>query len=170
MRFTASVRRGTPLSRQVRKIQGSRSARGLKFGIVVSRFNEALTRELLDNALKALKARGAILKNIYVVHVPGAFELPLAAKKLIQKVRLDAVITLGVVIRGRTRHFEQVAQEAARGVRELSEKSQVPVILGIIPAENVSQAVERVKAGGLNKGREWALAAIEMATLVRKLS
>lgn len=163
MRSTAKPRR------RVREIKGDFSAKGLKFGIVVSRFNEYLTRQLLDGAVETLKGHGAVSSHIWVVHVPGAFEIPLAAQKLIRKVRLDAVITLAVVIRGQTRHFDQVTRETARGLGELSRKSQVPVILGIIPAENVHQAIERVGLKQMNKGREWALSAIEMACLLRKL-
>ncbi len=153
----------------VRQIKGSFIATGRKFGIVVSQFNEFLTRQLLEGALDTLVRHGAREKDIHVVYVPGAFEIPLTLKKLIAARKLDAVMTLAVIIRGDTKHFEQVALEAARGVREISQKSGVPVILGIIPAENIAQAVSRVGLKQMNKGREWALSAIEMANLSSKL-
>ena len=153
----------------MKKIKGDYTAKGRRFGIVVSDFNELLTNRLLEGALDTLRRHGASDKNIVVVHVPGAFEIPLAAKKLIQKKKLDAVMTLAIVIRGETKHFDQVVRETAKGIRELSEKSEVPVILGIIPATHIRQAEQRAGIKQMNKGREWALAAIEMASLMRKL-
>jgi len=150
---------------QVRRHKGGYSARGKRFGIVVSEFNEFLTRQLLEGALDTLVRHGAKEKNIHVVYVPGAFEIPLVLKTLIRK-KLDAVITLAVIIRGETKHFDQVSTEAARGIREISVGSGIPVILGVIPAESVEQAIHRVGLKQLNKGREWALAAIEMANLL----
>ena len=155
---------------RVRRLEGSYSARGRKFGIVVSRFNEFLTSRLLDGALNALLRHGAREKDITVVHVPGAFEVPLAAQRLLARGKLDAVITLAVVIRGETKHFDQVVKETAKGIRELSQKSEIPVILGLIPAMNARQAAERTGIKQMNKGREWALAAIEMANLMRRLT
>lgn len=143
------------------------SAKGRRFGIVVSRFNEYLTAGLLDSALETLRERGADSRRVHVAHVPGAFEVPLAAKKLIARVKPDAVLTLSVVIRGRTKHFDQVVTQCAKGVRELSMRTGVPVILGMVSAKRPQDAVERV--GRMNKGREWALSAIEMANLSRKL-
>lgn len=151
----------------VQQIAGNYSARGKKFAIVVSRFNEVLTRQLLEGALDTLIRHGARQKDISVVHVPGAFEIPLAAKKIVKKRNVDAVITLAVIIRGQTRHFEQVATQTARGIREVSLQSEVPVILGVIPAESINDAMERVGIKQSNKGREWALSAIEMADLMR---
>jgi 6,7-dimethyl-8-ribityllumazine synthase len=151
-------------------VKGGFSARGRRFGVVVSRFNEFLTARLLEGALDTLLQHGARENDIRVVHVPGAFEIPLAAKKLISKFKPQAVITLGVVIRGQTRHFDQVVAESAKGIRELSLKSQIPVILGIITADKPGHAIERVGIKQMNKGREWALAAIEMANLIRRLS
>jgi len=153
----------------VKTLKGDFSARGRRFGIVVSQFNEYLTRALLEGALDVLLRHGAREKDITVVHTPGAFEIPLAAKKLISSKRPDAVITLAVVIRGETRHFDQVVRETARGIRELSQNSNTPVILGMLSAQNTRQAVARVGVKQMNKGREWALAAIEMANLLRKL-
>ena len=156
--------------KKVPHVKGGYLAHGRKFGIVVSRFNEALTSQLLEGALDTLLRHGAREKDIRVVHVPGAFEVPLAAKKLISKFKPHAVITLSVVIKGQTRHFDQVVNESAKGIRELTLKTEVPVILGMIMADKPEQAMARVGVKQANKGREWAQAAIEMANLVRKLS
>lgn len=154
---------------QVRHIKGGYSAGGRKFGIVVSQFNEFLTQRLLEGALDTLRRHGARERDIRVVHVPGAFEIPLATQRLVSKGGVDAVMTLAVIIRGQTKHFDQVSISAAQGLQKISEKSQIPVILGIIPADSVRQALDRVGIKQTNKGREWALAAIEMANLMRKL-
>lgn len=143
------------------------NAKGKRFGIVVSRFNEYLTRQLLEGATETLMGHGAKFSDIHVLHVPGAFEIPLTAQKLVKSRNVDAVITLAVVIQGETKHFDQVVNETARGLRELSQTAEVPVILGMIPAKNVEQAIERVGIKQMNKGREWALSAIEMANLMR---
>jgi len=154
---------------KVRRIQGSLVGTGKRFGIVVSRFNEFLTERLLEGALDTLLSHGTREKDITVARVPGAFEIPLAAKKLIRKKKPDAVITLAVVIRGQTRHFDQVVAETAKGIRELTEKTEVPIILGMISALNSAQALQRVGIKEANKGREWARSAIEMAGLIRSL-
>ncbi|MBI4433033.1 MAG: 6,7-dimethyl-8-ribityllumazine synthase [Candidatus Omnitrophica bacterium] len=151
------------------RIKGDFLARGRRFGIVVSEFNEYLTRQLLEGAVETLVAHGAREKDIRVVWVPGAFELPLAAKKLLAVKKLDAVIALAVVIRGQTKHFEQVTKESARGLQTLAGQTDVPMILGIIPALSEKQAIGRVGVKQMNKGREWALAAIQMASLMDKL-
>jgi len=155
--------------RHVRWVRTDLIGRGRCFGVVVSRFNELLTERLLEGALDTLLSHGVREKDITVVRVPGAFEVPLAAKKLIRAKKLDAVLTLAVIIRGETRHFEQVASESARALSELSQKSEVPVILGIITAENPAQAEARTGVKGPNKGREWARSALEMAGLLRSL-
>ena len=156
-----------PRHKHVHRMKGSFIAKGRSFGIVVSQFNEFLTNRLLEGALDTLVRHGAREKDIHVVYVPGAFEIPLALKRLLAKKKPDAVITLAVIIRGETRHFDQVARESARGVRELSVKSEVPVILGILAVESAEQAVRRVGLKQANKGCEWALSAIEMANLMR---
>lgn len=153
----------------VRRMKGSFDASGRRFGIVVSQFNEYLTSKLLDGALDMLSRHGAREKDIHVAYVPGAFEAPLAAKKLIRRVRPHAVIVLAVVIKGKTRHFDQVVTETAKGIRELSLKTDIPVILGMVPAATIEQAIERVGIKHMNKGREWALSAIEMANLMKKM-
>lgn len=152
----------------IKKVSGRFGGRGRRFGIVVSRFNEHLTRELLEGALDTLTRHGAREKDIRVVHVPGAFEIPLALKKLLRETTCDAVITLAVVIRGQTKHFDQVAAESARAVQEQVLKTDVPIIFGMIFAENTTQAIERVGVKQMNKGREWALAALEMADLMKQ--
>ena len=154
---------------KVPTLKGDLSARGRKFGIVVSEFNELLTDRLLEGALDTLVRCGARLKDIVVVRVPGAFEIPLAAGRLLKKKKLDALITLAVVIRGKTKHFDQVVRQTAKGVRELSQKSGVPVILGMVPADSVEDAAGRVGIKQMGKGREWALSAVQMASLLKKL-
>lgn len=155
--------------RQVKQIRPDLTGRGRCFGVVVSRFNELLTERLLEGALDTFLSHGVREKDIIVARVPGAFEVPLAAKKLIRAKKLDAVLTLAVIIRGETKHFDQVAVESARAISELSQKSEIPVILGIITAENTAQAEARVGVKGPNKGREWALSALEMAALLKSL-
>ena len=152
-----------------RALKGDFSAKGKRFGVVVSDFNGYLTKKLLEDALEALTRHGASPNNIHVLTVPGAFEIPLAAKKLIEKKKPHAVITLSVVIQGETKHFDQVVTECAKGVREVSLKSGVPVILGMITATSTSQAIERLGIKHMSKGREWALSAIEMASVLGKL-
>jgi 6,7-dimethyl-8-ribityllumazine synthase len=153
----------------MKPIKGDYLAKGKKFGIVVSDFNEVLTHRLLEGAVDVLRRHGAAEKHLYIIHVPGAFEIPLVAGNLIQKFKPDAVLTLSVVIEGQTKHFDQVVRETAHGIRELMKKTGVPVILGMIPAKNIRQAQQRVGIKQVNKGREWATAAIEMASLMRKL-
>ena len=135
---------------------------------MVSEFNEFLTHRLLEGAVDTLIKCGTSEKDIHVFYVPGAFEIPLLLKKILKNKRWDAVITLAVVIRGETRHFDQVVNETARGIRELSVQSEIPVILGVIPAASIAQATARVGIKQTNKGREWALAALEMANLMRQ--
>jgi 6,7-dimethyl-8-ribityllumazine synthase len=154
----------------MKHLKGDYSAKGFKFGIVAADFNELLTSRLVEGAVDTLRRHGARENSIVVVHVPGAFEIPLAAGKLIQKKKPDAVITLAVVIKGETKHFDQVVRETAKGIRELSKEHGIPVILGVIPANNIRQAERRVGIKQVNKGREWALSAIEMANLMKKLA
>lgn len=153
----------------VRHWKGAMNAKGKRFGVIVSRFNEYLTKQLTEGALDTFLRHGASEKDIQVVHVPGAFEIPLAAKKLISRTAPDAVLTLSVVIRGKTKHFDQVVDQTAKGIRELSMRSGVPVILGMVTADDPADAVERVGLKQMNKGREWAMSAIEMADLSKKL-
>lgn len=151
----------------VKVIEGKLDASKLKVGIVVSRFNELVSKGLLDGALDCLKRHGAKEANLSVVWVPGSLEIPLVAKKIAKK--YDAVICLGAVIRGATPHFEYVASEAAKGVAKVSLESGVPVIFGILTTDNLEQALERAGAKPGNKGFAAALSAIELANLSEEL-
>lgn len=153
--------------KKIKIVKGSYQARGKRFGLVVAQFNEYLTRQLEEGAIDTLLRHGANEKNIHIIHVPGAFEIPLTVKKMLKKIKLDAVLALAVVIRGETKHFDQVVQESAKGVREVGLSTEVPIILGIVTAENAEQAISRVGVKHMNKGREWALSAIEMANLMK---
>lgn len=156
--------------RRIERLRGSYDGRGRKYAIAVSDFNEALTRQLLEGALDTLVRHGVRPADITVAHVPGAFELPLTVRRLIRRTRPEAVIALAVVIRGKTRHFEQVVEESARGLRQVALETDVPVLLGIVPAENVVQAIERCGIKQMNKGREWALAALEASDVLRRIA
>ncbi len=142
---------------------------GLKVGIVIARFNELLGSRLLSGAQDALVRHGVSEDDIDVAWVPGAFEVPLVAQRLAASGRYDAVIALGVVIRGGTPHFEYVAAEVSKGIAKVSLDTGVPVLFGVITADTIEQAVERAGTKAGNKGWEAALAAIEMATLTRTL-
>ena len=138
---------------------------GLKVGIVVGRFNEFIVNKLLDGALDGLKRHGVDEADIDVAWVPGAFELPLVAKKLVDTGKYDAVITLGTVIRGATTHYDYVCNEAAKGIAKVSLDSGVPVVFGLVTTENIEQAIERAGTKAGNKGYDSAISAIEMANL-----
>ncbi len=150
-------------------IEGDLQAKGLKFGIVVSRFNDFITNKLLEGALDALIRHGADEKNIDIVKVPGSFEIPLIAKKMAGKGAYDAVICLGTVIRGATPHFDYVAAEVSKGIAAASMDSGLPIAFGVITSDTIEQAVERAGTKSGNKGWDAAIAAIEMAQVLRKL-
>lgn len=150
-------------------LAGQLQAQGLKFGIVVSRFNEFITSKLLDGALDALLRHGADPAAIDVAWVPGAFEIPLAAQKMAAR-GYDAVICLGAVIRGATPHFEYVAAEVTKGVAQVGLNSGIPVIYGLITADTIEQAVERAGTKAGNKGFDAAMAAMEMANLFKTMA
>ncbi|MFQ5882706.1 MAG: 6,7-dimethyl-8-ribityllumazine synthase [Candidatus Methylomirabilales bacterium] len=152
-----------------RHLEGHFSAQGFSFAIVLSRFNEFITAKLLDGALDALSRHGADPDKIDVVRVPGAFEIPVTAKRLASTQRYDAVICLGAVIRGATPHFDYIAGEAAKGVAATALETGVPTIFGVVTAETIEQAIERAGSKLGNKGFEAALAAIEMAQLFAQL-
>jgi len=151
------------------EIHGRLTTSGHKFAIVVSRFNEFITAKLLAGAVEALQRHGCDDDDITCVHVPGAFEIPLIAKRLAESKRFDAVICLGCVIRGQTPHFEYVASEAARGVAQVGLATGVPATFGVITADTLEQAIDRAGSGPHNKGVEAALCAIELANLLREL-
>ena len=138
---------------------------GLKVGIVVGRFNEFITSKLLGGALDGLKRHGVNEDDIDIAWVPGAFELPLIAKKLVNTGKYDAVIGLGTVIRGSTTHYDYVCNEAAKGMASVALDTGVPVIFGLLTTENIEQAIERAGTKSGNKGYEAAVSAIEMANL-----
>ena len=150
--------------------RGKHAAEGFRFAIVVSRWNDMLTSRLLEGALDALASSGANDSAVEVFKVPGAFELPLASQKAAETGRFDAVIALGVVIRGETPHFDYVAGEAAKGISQVALKTGIPVMFGIVTTDTVEQAMNRsgLKAG--NKGYEAAMSAIEVASLYRLMS
>jgi 6,7-dimethyl-8-ribityllumazine synthase len=144
-------------------------AKGKKFGVVISRFNEFISAKLLDGCVDTLSRHGVQENTIDVVWVPGSFEIPMIALKMAKSKKYDAVICLGTVIRGATPHFEFVASEAAKGVAKVSLDTGVPCIFGVITADNLEQAIERAGTKDGNKGRDAALSAIEMANLYGKV-
>jgi len=150
-------------------IEGNLNAAKLKFGVIVSRFNELVSRGLLEGALDCLRRHGAAEASIDVVWIPGAFEIPPVAKKLAVSKKYDAIICLGAVIRGATSHFEYVASEAAKGIAKVSLDTGVPVIFGILTCDNLEQALERAGAKPGNKGFDAAMSAIELANLNSQL-
>ncbi len=150
--------------------KGHLDAGGLRFGIVVSKFNEFVTSRLLAGALEVLAKAGAEEQAIEVAEVPGAFEIPLVARRMARSGRFDAIICLGAVIRGETPHFEYISREASRGIARAARESDLPVIFGVLTTENVEQALERAGAPERNRGAEAARSAIEMANLMKQLS
>ena len=151
------------------KINGSLSASGLRFAIVVSRFNSFITERLLQGALDALTRSGAAGKDVEVVHVPGSFELPLTSKKLAQTGRYDAIIAIGCVLRGETAHYDYVCSETSRGLQLAQMDTGVPVIFCVLTCDTLEQAIDRAGLKGGNKGFEAGLGAIEMGQLSRKI-
>ena len=164
-------RRGLAMAEKIQpgKIDGGLSAAGFRFGVVVSRFNSFITERLLAAAVDALERAGAGNKDVDVVHVPGAFELPLAAKKLAATGKYDALIAIGCVLRGETTHYDYVCSETARGLQLAQIDSGLPIIFCVLTCDTLEQAIDRAGLKGGNKGFEAGLAAIEMAQLSRKL-
>ncbi|HDK5690752.1 TPA: 6,7-dimethyl-8-ribityllumazine synthase [Staphylococcus pseudintermedius] len=152
------------------KFEGQLNGKGLKIGVVVSRFNDLITERLLDGAQDALRRHQVAEDSIDVAYVPGAFELPIVAKKMAQTGKYDAVVTLGCVIRGATSHYDYVCNEAAKGIAKASDDTGVPVIFGVLTTENIEQAIERAGTKAGNKGAESAVGAIEMANLLRQMN
>lgn len=146
-------------------IKAKLMAKGLKFGIAVSRFNEFISQKLVDGAVDTFERHGADSKGVDVVWSPGSFELPPIAQKMAKSKKYDAVLCLGAVLRGSTPHFDYVAGEAAKGIAKVSLDTGVPCIFGVITADTLEQAIERAGVKEGNKGRQAALAAIEMANL-----
>ncbi|RMF77950.1 MAG: 6,7-dimethyl-8-ribityllumazine synthase [Nitrospirae bacterium] len=151
------------------RLEGQLDARGMRFGVVVARFNDFVTARLLEGAVDALTRHGAAEEAIDCAFVPGAFEIPAAARRLAATGRYDAVICLGAVIRGATPHFDYVAAEVAKGVGQVGLEAEVPVLFGVLTTDTLEQAIERAGSKAGNKGTEAALAAIEMVDLLRRI-
>ena len=150
-------------------IEGKLDAKGLKFGIIVSRFNDFISERLLNGSLDALLRSGADEDDIDIVKVPGAFEIPLAAKKLAQSNKYNAIICLGAVVRGATPHFEYISAEVSKGIANVSLDCETPISFGVITTDNLEQAIERAGSKSGNKGWDAAISAIEMANLMKEL-
>ncbi|MBI5409218.1 MAG: 6,7-dimethyl-8-ribityllumazine synthase [Nitrospirae bacterium] len=153
----------------MKRFEGELQAEGLKFAIIVSRFNEFITGKLLDGAVDAIIRHGGSEKDIEIIKVPGSFEIPLIAKKLAGKKSYDAIICLGTIIRGATPHFDYIAAEASKGIASASMETGVPIAFGVLTTDTIEQAVERAGSKSGNKGWDAALVAIEMAQLLKKL-
>jgi 6,7-dimethyl-8-ribityllumazine synthase len=149
--------------------KGSHDATGLRFGIVVAKFNKFVTSKLLNSCVEGLAKHGVKTDDIEVVRVPGAFEIPLVARTMARAKRFDAVICLGAVIRGDTPHFDYISAETSRGIGQAALDADVPIIFGVLTTHTVAQAIERSEPAKYNRGGEAARSAIEMATLMRLL-
>ena len=153
----------------MRVIEGKLDARGLKFGIIVSRFNDFVTDKLLEGAMDALKRHGGEEKNIKVVRVPGSFEIPFLASKMAASGKYDAIVCLGAVIKGETAHFEYISEAVTRGIGRAMMEHRVPIAFGVLTTYTVEQAMERAGKEMDNKGFEAALTAIEMVCLSKEI-
>ena len=150
-------------------LEGFITGKGLKFGIVVARFNEFITNKLLGGALDTLHRHETRDEDIDVAWVPGAFEIPMVAKKMAESGKYDAVICLGAVIRGSTTHYDYVCNEVSKGVAQVGLTTGVPTIFGVVTTENIEQAIERAGTKAGNKGSDGAMSAMEMANLLKKI-
>lgn len=150
--------------------KGSHDATGLRFGIVVSKFNKFVTSKLLSSCVVALTKHGVKAEDIEVVRVPGAFEIPIIARTMARSKQFDAVICLGAVIRGDTPHFDYISTEASRGIGQAAMDADIPVIFGVLTTDTVAQAIERADPAKFNRGGEAAKSAIEMASVMRLLN
>lgn len=151
------------------KITGNLVAMGLKFGIVTARFNDFINDKLLSGAIDALVRHGALEADIDTAWVPGAFEIPLVAKKMAESGKYDAIICIGTVIRGSTTHYDYVCNEAAKGIGAVALQTGVPIMFGVLTTESIEQAIERAGTKAGNKGAECALGAIEMVNVLKAL-
>jgi 6,7-dimethyl-8-ribityllumazine synthase len=154
---------------RVKTVEGDFNARGMRFGIVASRFNDFIVDRLIAGALDMLTKHGASPSDIEIVRVPGAFEMPLALKKLAAGRRYNALLALGCVIRGATPHFDYVAGEATRGIGAVSLEHEIPIGFGLLTVETIEQAIERAGTKAGNKGADAALAAVQMASTLKQL-
>jgi 6,7-dimethyl-8-ribityllumazine synthase len=150
-------------------IEGKIVAKGMKFGIVASRFNDFICGRLIEGTIDALMRAGTEEKDIVIYKVPGSFELPLTAKKLAESARFDAIICLGAIIRGATPHFEYISAEVSKGIASVGLETGVPVIFGVLTTDTIEQAIERAGTKSGNKGADAALTAIEMVDLFKKI-
>jgi 6,7-dimethyl-8-ribityllumazine synthase len=150
-------------------VEGKIVAKGMKFGIVASRFNDFISGRLIEGAIDTLIRAGADEKDIQIYKVPGAFELPLTAKKLAKSARFDAVICLGAVIRGATPHFEYISAEVSKGIASVGLEAEIPVVYGVLTTDTIEQAIERAGTKAGNKGADAAMSAIEMVDLFKKI-
>ena len=153
-----------------RSIEGEKNAQGLRIGIIVSRYNQFITAKLLEGALDGLQNHGGDLESATVVHVPGAFEIPLVVEKMAASGKYDALVCLGAVIRGDTPHFEYVCDAVTRGIGDAIQTYKIPISFGVLTTDNVQQAMERAGAKDANKGYEALLTAIEMVSVMRQLT
>ncbi len=152
-----------------RVVEGEMLVRDLRFGFVAARFNDFIVEPLIRGAIDALKRHGATEKQIEIVRVPGAFDIPLIARKLALSRRFDALVTLGAVVRGQTPHFDYVAGECASGIARIALETGVPIAFGVLTTDTMEQAVDRAGGKAGNKGADAALVAVEMANLLRRL-
>jgi len=153
-----------------RTIEGQLLAEGFRFAIIVSRFNDFISSRLVEGAMDALQRHGAGEEQVTLIKVPGAFETPLAAKKLAESGKYDAVICLGAVIRGATPHFDYVAAEVSKGIANVALECSIPITFGVLTTDNLEQAIERAGSKSGNKGYDAAMAAIEMVNLFKELA
>lgn len=153
----------------MKTFEGKLIAEGLKFAIIVGRFNEFISSKLLSGAIDGLNRHGAKEEDIEIIWVPGAFEIPLVAKKLAKSNKYDAIICIGAVIRGSTPHFEYVSNEVAKGIANVSLSTEIPIIFGVLTTDNIEQAIERAGTKNGNKGYDAAITAIEMANLLKNI-
>lgn len=149
--------------------EGKISAEGFRFAIIVSRFNDFISSRLVEGAMDALNRHGANDEQVSLVKVPGAFEIPHTAKRLVESERFDAIICLGAVIRGSTPHFEYVASEVSKGIANVGIESKIPVTFGVLTTDNLEQAIERAGSKAGNKGWDAAMAAMEMVNLFKEM-
>ena len=153
----------------MRTFEGKFNGKGIKIGIVAGRFNEFITSKLVGGAVDVLKRNDVKEEDIHIAWVPGAFEIPLIAKKMINAKKYDAIITLGAVIKGSTPHFDYVCAEVSKGVAQISLQSEIPVIFGVLTTNNIEEAIERAGTKAGNKGSEAAFGAIEMINLIKEI-
>lgn len=154
---------------QIKQIEGALSAKDARFALVISRFNDFIGQKLMEGAIDCIRRHGGSEENITIYRCPGAFELPMVAKKVALTGKYDALITLGAIIRGSTPHFDVVAAEATKGIAQASLETGVPIAFGVLTTENIEQAIERAGTKAGNKGFDAALTAIEMVNLYRSM-